>query len=222
MRRLMRLPRRATWRCATKSAVDLLSWGVIGAILVSLPVLIVRQWQEPANVGMINWISSNLGYSVVAFGIVIGLFAVTLNRLVQALRQSEPQQAQVQQLDSLSDTLVSLSFGVGVIWTAIGMRNALVNGLTDVGALVSADGNAFAVLERLVDGGILVALSTTIFGGILGYLLRLIKNIVAGRSLHAYYSELDERPITRLLDEVAAIRQLINREGGRDADETKA
>ena len=48
-------------------------------------------------------------------------------------------------------------------------------------------GGAFAVLQKMVDGGILLALSTTIFGGVGGYLLRIIKTITVGSKLKRCY-----------------------------------
>ena len=43
------------------------------------------------------------------------------------------------------------------------------------------------MLKRLVDGGILLALSTTIFGGIGGYLMRVYKSIALGSALQQRY-----------------------------------
>jgi hypothetical protein len=43
------------------------------------------------------------------------------------------------------------------------------------------------VLERLVDGGIMLALSTTIFGGIGGYIMRVYKSITLGTMLQQHY-----------------------------------
>jgi hypothetical protein len=52
---------------------------------------------------------------------------------------------------------------------------------------------AFSILQRLVDGGILLALSTTIFGAIGGYLLRLIKSLAVGARIRAFYNRLAEQ-----------------------------
>ncbi len=41
----------------------------------------------------------------------------------------------------------------------------------------------------MVDGGILLALSTTIVGGIGGYLMRLIKMFTVGGALHEYHEQ---------------------------------
>ena len=89
------------------------------------------------------------------------------------------------QLDHLTDIWTTLFFGTGVIWTAIGMRSALLFALGEPDATLQA--GAFAVLQRLVDGGILLALSTTIFGGIGGYLLRVYKSMAIGGMLQERY-----------------------------------
>ena len=52
---------------------------------------------------------------------------------------------------------------------------------------------AFSILQRLVDGGILLALSTTIFGAVGGYLLRIVKLLAVGTQLKAYYNRLAEQ-----------------------------
>jgi hypothetical protein len=65
------------------------------------------------------------------------------------------------------------------------MRSALIYALGDRDAAM-AEG-AFAMLERMIDGGILLALSTTIFGGIGGYLMRVYKTIALGAALQQQY-----------------------------------
>ena len=87
------------------------------------------------------------------------------------------------------DIWTNLFFGIGVIWTAIGIRSALLSAVGDLDAGTAAELGAFSILQRLVDGGILLALSTTIFGAVGGYLLRVLKAIVVGVQLQAYYGE---------------------------------
>ena len=69
---------------------------------------------------------------------------------------------------------------LALFWTAIGMRSALVYALGDP-ETTAADG-AFNLLRNLVDGGILIALSTTIFGGVGGYLMRVSKTVFVGNA----------------------------------------
>jgi hypothetical protein len=99
----------------------------------------------------------------------------------------------IAQIDHLVDIWINLFFGIGVIWTAIGMRGALLEGLGDLNAQSAAKLGAFSILQRLVDGGILLALSTTIFGAVGGYLLRLVKSLAVGTQVKAFYNRLAEK-----------------------------
>ena len=164
-----------------------------------------RRTLEPAFTalhGSLNWASANLGFALPVFAIVLILFAGTLSQLKRRIRTGQPLD-EVAQTDHLCDTWTSLFFGVGVIWTAIGMRGALLFALGDP-ADTARDG-AFAVLQRMVDGGILVALSTTIFGGIGGYILRVIKTVSVGGELKRYY----EAATRQSADDVQASLQAI-------------
>jgi hypothetical protein len=71
-------------------------------------------------------------------------------------------------------------------------------------------GQALAVLQRLVDGGILLALSTTIVGGIGGYLMRTLKSLLLGARLNALYLRESHRPIA---DSLATLRRIEARLG---------
>ena len=137
---------------------------------------------EPARV--VDWTRDNLGLSVPVFVLVLVLFGRSLQRLKHDLCQQRPVD-EIAHAEQLTDTWTSLFFGVGVIWTAIGMRGALLFALGDPDAAATA--GAFAVLQRMVDGGILLALSTTIVGGVGGYLMRIVKTVTVGAALRRYY-----------------------------------
>ena len=92
---------------------------------------------------------------------------------------------EIVQLDHLTDIWTTLFIGTGVIWTAIGMRSALIFALGDPDTTIQQ--GAFAVLQKMVDGGILLALSTTIAGGVGGYLMRIHKSITLGTLLQQRY-----------------------------------
>ena len=127
---------------------------------------------------------SNLRGSAIPFAVVLLLYLMELWKLRNLLSSPGPSPDRVVRHEQLLDLCSNLFFGIGVIWTAIGMREALLFALGERGEDVES---AFAVLERLVDGGILLALSTTIVGGIGGYLMRTIKSVVFGRELAAVY-----------------------------------
>lgn len=132
----------------------------------------------------LHWAYINLGSSIPVFAALLLAYFVTLGRLRNAL-DSERAINEIVQLDHLTDIWTTLFFGAGVIWTAIGMRSALIFALGDRDMALQQ--GAFAMLERLVDGGILLALSTTIFGGVGGYIMRVYKTVTLGTRLQQQY-----------------------------------
>lgn len=143
-----------------------------------------------------SWIALNLGHSFWLFTAVLLLYVVHIAQLHRLLLQN-PQNRRVTELDQLTDVWMHLFVGVGVIWTAVGMRSALQAALGDSSATIvdSAD----AVLRKLVDGGILLALTTTIVGGIGGYLMRLVKTVLLGTRLQELYEQQQRRDVQALL-----------------------
>lgn len=199
------------------------AWGFgvgagLGMALTTLAILIVDP--APAVAGgesaFGGWIDANLGHSVWLFVAVLTLYGLNLRRLKKLL-DDEPAHDDVVELDQLIDVWTHLFIGIGVIWTAIGMRSALQSALGDPGAaLVDTAGN---VLQKLVDGGILLALTTTIVGGIGGYLMRLVKTMLVGAALHNYYDALASAKTRALLESVQRIeRTLTELTGARDMD----
>jgi len=132
----------------------------------------------------LDWAYLNLGSSVPVFAALLLAYFVTLGRLRRQIDQDAAIE-RIVQLDHLADTWTTLFFGAGVIWTAIGMRSALIFALGDREAALSQ--GAFAMLERMIDGGILLALSTPIVGGIGGYLMRVWKTVTLGAGLQQQY-----------------------------------
>jgi hypothetical protein len=158
--------------------------------------------------GLATWVEVNLGHSVWLFTAVLVLYVFHLRRLRQLLTPGMPHSVHdVVELDQLIDVWTHLFVGIGVIWTAIGTRNALQAALGDPAqALTDTAGH---VLGRLVDGGILLALTTTIVGGIGGYLMRLGKTVVAGAALQAYFEEMSREEIKELLAVVKRIESTL-------------
>jgi hypothetical protein len=145
----------------------------------------------PAFAEVLTWIRTNLGFSLPVFGLLLALFIGSLRKLSRAVAVNAAIE-EVAQFDHWVDTWISLFFGVGVIWTAIGMRSALIYALGDPESTL--DLGAYAILERMVEGGILLALSTTIFGGIGGYVLRVVKALTVETKLKGYYDRLAHAP----------------------------
>jgi len=158
------------------------------------------------GVSLLSWVWRNLGMSMPVFALVIALYIRSLEHLRKALGESAPMQ-EVGQADHLSDVWTSVFFGVGVIWTAIGMRGALIQAL----AMEAGSSGGVEVLERMVDGGILLALSTTIFGGVGGYLMRVWKTLAVGCELKRYYEREQHRDLTAIRISLSAIERRLQR-----------
>jgi hypothetical protein len=193
-----------------------LAWGLaIGFALMLAPVL----WLGIGATGELYstfapglhrlWAlaSQNLQGSMLPFVAVLFVYLQQLYKLYRLLAAPPPDFDCVLRHEQLLDLCANLFFGIGVIWTAIGMRNALLHALGDPGA-AAAEG-AFAMLQRLVDGGILLALSTTIVGGVGGYLMRAVKSISVGRAMNALYIRTAQQPEEENLAALGRIEALL-------------
>jgi hypothetical protein len=187
--------------------VSLLTGLVIVYLLIVLEFISVSVLDTPAVQELIEWTRRNLGLSVLPFAITLGLYIHSLRALARRLDDRSPQN-EIGQLEHLTDVWTSLFFGIGVIWTAIGMRSALLYALGD--PAVAAESGAFTILTRLVDGGILTALTTTIMGGIGGYMMRVIKSSYLGTRLSRYYEEQEQHHAVRVEQLLHDIRASIS------------
>ena len=161
---------------------------------------------------LMEWSRRNLGLSILPFAITLGLYIHSLRTLHQRLNEMGPLD-EISQLEHLNDVWNSLFFGIGVIWTAIGMRSALLYALGDTN--VAAEAGAYAVLQRLVEGGILTALTTTIVGGVGGYLMRVIKSTLLGTRLTRFYEQQEQHHASRVEALLRDIRESVDCVGRR-------
>jgi hypothetical protein len=156
----------------------------------------------------LHWAYINLGSSIPVFAVLLLAYFITLGRLSTALRQNQAI-TQIVHFDHLTDIWTTLFFGAGVIWTAIGMRSALIFALGDREAAMEQ--GAFAMLERMIDGGILLALSTTIFGGVGGYVMRVYKTIRLGTELQQQYDKAARADTSKMRDSLHRIEEHLAR-----------
>ena len=164
---------------------------------------------------LFHWAYDNLHGSLPLFLGVLVAFLISLERMRQALLAAHSIETIANQ-EHWVDLWISLFFGIGVVWTAIGMRGALLSALGGLDASTASEMGAFAILQRLVDGGILLALSTTIVGGIGGYLLRLFKGVRVGALIRHRYAEdasTSEQAILGRLDSVVVQLRSLRRQG---------
>ncbi len=189
-----------------------LGWGlVMGFALMLVPVLWLGtdgtgEWYARLAPGLHQlWtlISVNLRGSVLPFAAILAAYFHQLHKLHSQVAATRPDLQRVVHHEQLLDLCANLFFGIGVIWTAIGMRDALLFALGDT--VTAASAGAFAVLQRMVDGGILLALSTTIVGGFGGYLMRAVKSITLGRAMNLLYMKAAEQPVK---ENLAALRRI--------------
>jgi len=205
-----------------------LTAGAVGSLIGGSAVLYLLSRSDivtfsddrlPSLSRWLEWAYVNLGSSIPVFALLLLAFFFTMNRL-QSLLESERPVNHVVQLDHLTDIWTTLFFGTGVIWTAIGMRSALIFALGDPGA--TTEQGASAILERMVNGGILLALSTTIFGGIGGYMMRVYKAVTLGVLLQRHYDRAARVDTSSMSDSLHRIeRHLKDRDhadGGPDTD----
>jgi len=138
---------------------------------------------------ILNWAFENLRLSIIPFTLIMIFYFRVLYQLKASLSDPNVGPERIAQLENWVNISISLFFGVGVIWTAIGMRSALLVGLSDLDANMAAQIGSFEILNRLIKGGILLALSTTIFGAVGGYFMRINKILVVGAKLQQYFSQ---------------------------------
>ena len=147
----------------------------------------------PALSALQQFARANLQGSILPFAAVLLFFCWQLYRLHLELQAVAPSLDRISIADQLLELSASLFFGIGVIWTAIGMRDAMLSGLGS--GAVGSGASAFSMLQRLIEGGILIALSTTIVGSIGGYLMRVAKSLIVGQRLNSCYLKAGEEPL---------------------------
>jgi hypothetical protein len=195
---------------------SLIGGGALLYVLSHMELISFSDDRIPSLSYWLEWAYVNLGSSIPVFALLLLAFFFSMSRLKTLLDDDRPIN-QVVQLDHLTDIWTTLFFGTGVIWTAIGMRSALIYALGDPDVTVQQ--GAFAILERMVDGGILLALSTTIFGGIGGYLMRVYKAVTLGALLQQHYDRAARVDTSSMKDTLHRIEEhLKNRNPGNQEE----
>jgi len=179
-----------TIRSGSKQAVFLTA---LMTVLMSSVILILL-----SQVGMIaftgagwivnglNLLSGYLGYSILFFIPVLlgyGLFFVLLKMSLFRFRSDPEQIENIRFYNAGTEIFITLSFAIGVLFTAWGLQNALVSALGGLSEEEAGRLGAWGILKQLVENGFLIAFWTTIVGGTAGYLMRLFKFICLGREL---------------------------------------
>ena len=168
-----------------------------------------------------NMVRKYLGFSILFFLPVMMLFFYRLKSLYDVLSTSDDQavdDAKVDRLNEGVDDCMKYFIGIGVLFTAWGMQNALQESLGGMDASEAARLGAWEILSRLVNNGILISLWTTIIGGAGGYLMDFIKKFWAGQQLSNYYLMRENLPVeqsqellSEILLELKELRKANNR-----------
>ena len=140
-----------------QSFVEGLTAGVFGSIVGASALLYILSRNQlvsfsperlPDLGDWLVWTYTNLGSSMPVFAILLLAFFFSIRRLRSYLDEERPIN-EIVQLDHLTDIWTTLFFGTGVIWTAIGMRSALLYALGDAESTIQQ--GAFAVLDRPIE-----------------------------------------------------------------------
>jgi hypothetical protein len=190
-------------------------WGVLSLVAVLAAALISPLLDDGHSGLWLGWVYANLGLSILPFAAIAMVFTYQLRQLKLLLIMpiQHPDTASIEKIiarDHWLDLLTGLFFGVGVIWTAIGMRSALLTALGGLDAELAQSLGAFEILQRLVEGGILLALSTTIVGGVGGYLFKVIKSLYLGAQLKAVYLAYQQYQQDEVVN---VLKQLVTQQG---------
>ena len=152
-------------------------------------VLLTDAWvgQLPKSAqGLTNWLALNLGYSAPLFCVALLFVIHSMACLLEELGKDKCCSSRTFHLEHRVDIGISLLFGIGVLFTAIGIRDALTTAIDGEAAAI----NGGEVLALLVNGGILSAMTTTVVGGALGYSLRVIKVLATGEKLEKVHARM--------------------------------
>lgn len=197
----------------------LLTGGAFVLLVLALPGLEFAVLLQSARVIVQDawrFASSNLKGSILPFTLVLLVWMTQFARLRHLLGDEDPSFASIVRTEQALEQCAGLFFGIGVVWTAIGMRDALLFALGDQGLVQSQ--SAFSVLQRLVDGGILLALSTTIVGAVGGYLMRIAKSVFLGSGLVCLYMAEAGRPDREQLELLQRIERKLSAPGRGSPD----
>ena len=157
-------------------------WLALALVIGNMNGMLVFSDSTPWLKDPMSFLYQHLRYSVIPFGYLLLQYTYLIYRISQLIRQENTKLAQLTYYDRLLNATLGAFFGVGVIWTAVGMESALMQALGTIGqgSNMAPSLSAWQMLERLVNGGLLLALSTTVFGGVCGYILRILKIVLLG------------------------------------------
>lgn len=165
-------------------------------------------------INIYNLIAGYLGCSILFFvPVLFGyfLFFAFLKTSLSRFQSNPKELDNVRFYSGGLEMFITLFFGIGVLFTAWGLQNALVSAIGGVTKTEAGQLGAWEILQRLVDNGILIALWTTIVGGVGGYLMRFAKHFFLGRDLIRFSNRRMEKEKMRFFECFESIRRHLER-----------
>jgi len=160
-------------------------------------------------VNALNMLSDYLGHSIFFFIPVFlgyGIFFVLLKTSLCRSHSNSGEMENIRFYHTGTEIFITLSFAIGVLFTAWGLQNALVSALGGLSEEEAGRLGAWGILNQLVDNGFLIAFWTTIVGGTCGYLMRLIKFLSMGRELGRLVDQRRQNERAELFEILNAIK----------------
>jgi len=192
------------------------SAAVVSYMLNISGVIVVSSSEGIYLTTILRWFYQNLGLSIIPFALIAAGYSYYLNKLVRLLKTDSATAREIFTTEEKIDLLMNIFLGIGVIWTAIGMRNALLASLGNMDAGMAAQKGAFYILTQLVEGGILLSLSTTIAGGLGGYTMRVVKAWSTGHQLNAFMDAQVTTQRQDIFDRLDSIALLLKENNRKD------
>jgi len=200
----------------TKRNNRITTYAITGLVIIGGYILILYLLKLFGIIIFVNRFSlfqkyiANLGSSIYFFSGNIILYTIACLMLTKALGRKPATYYEINFWNTAVNLSVSLFFGIGVLYTAVGMQRAFQMALGNINQELVVSMGPWGVLERLVKGGFLMALITTIVGGALGYILRLVKFMVFGKKLIMIKNEHDDLNSQRIIEKLSAIENIIS------------
>lgn len=162
--------------------------------------------------GIVLWLRQNLGSSVAPFALIGLCYAISLGRGIRNLAHGRSDEA-AYSVGTLQ-LWAGCFFGIGVLWTTIGIRDALLHSLGDLSSSTAASVSAYELMQRLVEGGVLTALTTTVIGGAGAYLMSILTHVAVLAPVQKHGEREDARHRAEVLSLLAQTRTaLLARQG---------
>lgn len=186
--------------------IFLIGWIILLFILEKLGIIIIVN-----RTHIIKEHLQHLGSSIYFFSANFLLFILGAIKLSAALGEDQIDYDRIKYWDSVINSSIALFFGIGIIYTAVGMQQAFQIALKNLDQDMAQELGPWGILNRLLDGGLLMALSTTIVGSALGYIFKMLRVLVLGPKLIKIGNKTENINHRELIDILSDINKKLTR-----------